>query len=268
MGRSFFKREFGIEPDVLWLPDCFGFSGNLPQIMRGCGVSKFMTQKLSWNESNVFPHHLFTWQGIDGSEVLAHQLPTNDYNFSNQPSAFLQTEQRFAQSGFCDSFLNLYGIGDGGGGPTLNHIEYGIRQQDLEGVCKFRFARSEEYWKRLAGLDKALLPRMFGELYLEFHRGTYTTQARMKKYNRLSEQLLAAAEYASVLSGAQDNGKLREIWEDTLLLQFHDIIPGSSIGKVYEDAHTLSESNHDRLRAIIAKDLQSIATESTIDDPA
>lgn len=266
-GRRFFQQEFGIMPDVLWLPDCFGFSGNLPQLMQGCGVSKFMTQKLSWNESNVFPHHLYSWQGIDGSEVLAHQLPTNDYNFSNQPSAFLQTEQRFAQSGFCDSFLNLYGIGDGGGGPTLNHIEYGIRQQDLEGICKFRFARSEEFWHRVSLLDKTLLPKMYGELYLEFHRGTYTTQALMKKNNRLSEQLLGAAEFASVLAGTPDNSKLDSIWEDTLLLQFHDIIPGSSIGKVYEDAHTLSDNNHARLRHSITADLQSLADGRASDDP-
>ncbi len=258
-GRRFFGSEFGVEPNVLWLPDCFGFSGNLPQIMRGCGVTRFMTQKLSWNETNAFPHHLFVWQGIDGSEVLAHQLPTHDYNFSNQPAAFLQTEHRYAQSDVCDSFLNLYGIGDGGGGPTLNHIEYGLRQRDLEGVCKFKFASSEEFWQRVEKLDRTLLPRAYGELYLEFHRGTYTSQALMKHNNRRSERLLCAAEFVAALQGNSYPAKLRPLWEDALLLQFHDIIPGSSIGLVYADAQAISANIHTSLNAFIGKGLDDFA---------
>jgi alpha-mannosidase len=157
--------------------------------MKGCGVDYFMTQKLSWNESNTFPHHLFIWQGIDGTELPAHQLPTNDYNFSNNPSAFLQTEERYAQAEISDAYLNLYGIGDGGGGPTLNHIEYGLRQQNLEGVSRFRFARSDEFFDYYKNLDSRLLPKAYGELYLEFHRGTYTSQALMKLNNFTSQRL-------------------------------------------------------------------------------
>ncbi len=251
-GKRFFRQEFGAEPLLLWLPDCFGFSGNLPQLMQGCGVPWFMTQKLSWNESNVFPHHLFNWEGIDGSRVLAHQLPTNDYNFSNDPSAFLQTEQRYAQSGVCDSFLNLYGIGDGGGGPTRNHIEYGLRMRDLEGVSKFKFATGAEFFEHVASLDRDLLPTAYGELYLEFHRGTYTTQALMKQDNRCSEKLLGTAEYLAALAGQAYPEALRRIWQDTLLLQFHDIIPGSSITAVYADAQAISAANHTLLRDYIA----------------
>ncbi len=243
-GKRFFSEEFGISPDVLWLPDCFGFNANLPQLMQGCGVKYFMTQKLSWNESDTFPHSLFRWQGIDGTEVLAHQLPTNDYNFSNTPKAFLETEKRFAQSEVVDEFLNLYGIGDGGGGPGKEHIEYGLRQQNLEGVSRFRFASSAEFFARLSEYDPKELPLWTGELYLQFHRGTYTTQALMKKNNRLSEKLLHEAELLAVLTGKTSPPELTKIWQDTLLMQFHDIIPGSSIGWVYRDAAELSAKNH------------------------
>ncbi|MEF3695105.1 MAG: glycoside hydrolase family 38 C-terminal domain-containing protein [Candidatus Cloacimonadota bacterium] len=249
-GKKFFSEEFGFIPTTLWLPDCFGFNGNLPQLMKGCGVDYFMTQKLSWNETNTFPHHLFIWQGIDGTEVLAHQLPTNDYNFSNNPSAFLQTEERFAQAELSDAFLNLYGIGDGGGGPTLNHIEYGLRQQNLEGVSRFRFARSDEFFAWYKGQDASLLPKAYGELYLEFHRGTYTTQALMKQNNFISQRLLSLVEFLAAGLALPYPAQLHLIWEDTLLLQFHDIIPGSSITMVYEDAHRISAESYAKLLAL------------------
>ena len=264
-GKAFFKREFGIEPNYLWLPDCFGFSANLPQLMKGCKVEHFVTQKLSWNESNPFPHHLFNWQGIDGSEVRAQQLPTNDYNFSNNPSAFQATESRFAQAELADGFLNLYGIGDGGGGPTRNHIEYGLRLGNLEGCSKFKFAKAEDFLSYYDTLDPALLPKVYGELYLEFHRGTYTTQARMKKQNylcenklRTAETLLALGAVPSLKEGDADT-LLKRIWEDTLLLQFHDILPGSSIGPVYKDALEMGTQNLSTLDSLIAKSLESLA---------
>lgn len=257
-GKSFFEREFGSAPRVLWLPDCFGFSGNMPQYLKGCGIDWFITQKLSWNETNAFPHHLFVWEGIDGTRILAHQLPTHDYNFSNNPSAFLETEKRYAQSEVCDAFLNLYGIGDGGGGPTRDHIEYGLRQQNLEGVSKFRFAHSREFFVHLAALDPELLPVAYGELYLEYHRGTYTSQARMKQNNRISERKLGEAEFLAVLCGVRSYPEaLRKIWQDTLLLQFHDILPGSSIGQVYQEADQISVANHERLDAFMEESVRT-----------
>lgn len=255
-GHRFFMREFGFVPKYLWLPDCFGFSGNLPQIIKGCGVDYFITQKLSWNETNVFDKHLFIWQGIDGSEVRAHQLPTNDYNSSNNPASFIIAEGRYEQAEIADAFLNLYGIGDGGGGPTRNHIEYGLRQQNLEGACKFRFRKAQDFFDYYAAIPEDKLPKAYTELYLEFHRGTYTTQGKMKKDNFESERLLAAAEWFATLNGIH-KGKLEypeelhEIWQDTLLLQFHDILPGSSITKVYEDSREMSQKNHDKLAEII-----------------
>ena len=247
-GKEFFNREFGFAPRMLWLPDCFGFSGNLPQYLRGCGVDYFITQKLSWNETNTFPHHLFLWEGIDGSRVVSHQLPTNNYNFSNDPSSFLETEKRYAQNDVCEAFLNLYGIGDGGGGPTRDHIEYGLRQKDLEGVPRFRFSPSSQFFDHISKLDHSELPVAYGELYLEYHRGTYTTQASMKQNNRISERKLGEAEFLAVLCGVKSQPEyLREIWRDVLLLQFHDILPGSSIGQVYFDADVISVTGHDRI---------------------
>jgi alpha-mannosidase len=256
-GKRFFAEEFGVRTHVLWLPDCFGFSGNLPQYLAGCGVDWFVTQKLSWNETNTFPHHLFLWEGIDGTRIKAHQLPTNDYHFSNTPSAFQETEKRYAQSEVCDAFLNLYGIGDGGGGPTRNHLEYGLRQRDLEGVARFRFSHAEDFFEHLKDFDFSQVPVAYGELYLEYHRGTYTTQARMKQDNRASERLLQQAEFIAALTPGNGYPEvLRRVWEDVLLLQFHDIIPGSSITKVYEDAHTLSEANHHKLEKFISSGLE------------
>jgi alpha-mannosidase len=258
-GKRYFQEEFGNSPDVLWLPDCFGFNANLPQLMLGCGVKYFLTQKLSWNESDTFPYHLFIWQGIDGSEVLAHQLPTNDYNFSNSPKAFLETEKRFAQCECFDEFLNLYGIGDGGGGPGIEHIEYGLCQRNLEGVAKFRFSKAQAFFEKLSAYDRKVFPKWCGELYLQYHRGTYTTQALMKKNNRTSERLLHDAEFAAVLTGKDYPAELTAAWEDIMLMQFHDIIPGSSINWVYKDAQALSEKNHAFLNTYISDRLETVA---------
>lgn len=257
-GKKYFSTEFGFVTPCLWLPDCFGFSANMPQFMAGCRIKYFVTQKLSWNETNVFDKHLFIWQGLDGSEVLAHQMPTNDYNCSNNPSALIATESRFAQAEVADAYLNLFGIGDGGGGPTRNHIEYGIRQQNLEGSSKFCFAASTGFFDYCETIDRNLLPRAFGELYLEFHRGTYTTQARMKQNNARSERLLMAVEAMCATLQLPTNPELQSLWEDTLLHQFHDILPGSSIGKVYEDAAIASANIHAKALRMIHEMMASI----------
>ena len=266
-GLRFFEQEFSISPQGLWLPDCFGYSANMPQFLIGAGLKWFMTQKLSWNESNPFVDQLFVWEGIDGTQILAHQLPTHDYNFSNNPSSFIQTQTRYAQAELCDSFLNLYGIGDGGGGPTAEHIEYGLRLQDLEGMPKFRFAKGQDFFDHIQELDHQLLPKYYGELYLELHRGTYTSQALMKKNNRISESMLSAAEYLAVLKQKGYPPELKSVWEDTLLLQFHDIIPGSSIGKVYEDAHQISARSHKRLEEYITQSLDDLHQGQNYDHP-
>ncbi|HPR18789.1 MAG TPA: glycoside hydrolase family 38 C-terminal domain-containing protein, partial [Candidatus Cloacimonadota bacterium] len=249
-GKRFYQEEFGIDVRNLWLPDVFGYSAALPQILKKCGVDVFMTQKISWNETNLFPHHTFYWEGIDGTRILTHFLPTNDYNLANLPSQMIASEKRFAQNDVCDEFLNLYGIGDGGGGPSREHIEMGLRQQNLEGVPKFKFAFAQEFFDKIAQIPAEKLPVWVGELYLELHRGTYTTQALMKKYNRQLEQKLHDVEFLGVLAGELPKDKIDRIWKDTLLDQFHDILPGSSINWVYKDAHKLSAENLQKLAEI------------------
>ena len=249
-GKRFYQEEFGIDIKNLWLPDVFGYSAALPQILKKCGVDYFMTQKISWNETNIFPHHTFNWEGIDGTQILTHFLPTNDYNLANLPSQLIVSETRYAQSDISDEFLNLYGIGDGGGGPSAHHIEMGLRQQNLEGVPKFKFSFAQEFFKKIDEIPKEELPLWSGELYLELHRGTYTTQALMKKHNRLLEQKLHNVEFLGSLVDDFKQSELDEIWKNTLLNQFHDILPGSSINWVYKDANKLSSENLKKLEKI------------------
>ncbi|MDA3839394.1 MAG: glycosyl hydrolase-related protein [Candidatus Delongbacteria bacterium] len=252
-GKKFFQDEFGIDVRNLWLPDVFGYSAALPQILRKSGVDVFMTQKISWNETNKFPHHTFYWTGIDGTDILTHFLPTNNYNLSNMPAEMIDSEERFAQSDVSDEFLNLYGIGDGGGGPSRIHIELGKRQQNLEGVPKFKFSFAEDFFKKIAKIPKEDLPSWSGELYLELHRGTYTTQGKIKKYNRDMEIALHDLEFLGTMIKKYPKEAVDQIWKDTLLNQFHDILPGSSIELVYKDAHELSEKNFGLLEQIFEK---------------
>lgn len=249
-GKKFYKDEFGKDIDHLWLPDVFGYSAALPQILKKCGVDIFMTQKISWNETNVFPHHTFMWEGIDGTKILTHFLPTNDYNLANMPNQLVESEKRYAQNDVSDEFLNLYGIGDGGGGPSRLHIEMGQRQQNLEGAPKFKFSFAEDFFKKIAKIPEENLPHWAGELYLELHRGTYTTQGLMKKNNRKLELKLHDVEFLAALTDSYPKEKLDRIWKDTLLNQFHDILPGSSITWVYDDANELSKENLEKLDEI------------------
>ncbi len=242
-GKDFFAKEFGIDVKNLWLPDVFGYSAALPQILKKSGIDYFMTQKISWNEFNVFPHHTFMWEGIDGTEILTHFLPTNNYNLENTPDALIEAEKRFSQHGISDDFLNLYGIGDGGAGPSRRHIEFGKRQMKTEGVPRFKFSSARAFFEKIAKLKTEKLPKWCGELYLELHRGTYTSQAKIKKYNRLLELRLRDAEFLLSIAGRSYPQQLDRVWKDTLLNQFHDILPGSSITWVYRDANALSEKN-------------------------
>ena len=242
-GKKFYKDEFDKEIDHLWLPDVFGYSAALPQILKKCGVDYFMTQKISWNETNKFPHHTFMWEGIDGTEILTHFLPTNDYNLSNWPTQLVESEKRFAQNDVSDEFLNLYGIGDGGGGPSRFQIEMGLRQQNLEGAPKFKFSFAQDFFEKIGKIPTKDLPKWAGELYLELHRGTYTTQGLMKKNNRQLELRLRDIEFLGSLAETYPKSEIEQVWKDTLLNQFHDILPGSSINWVYKDANALSAKN-------------------------
>ncbi len=234
-GKRFFKKEFGIDVRNLWLPDVFGYSAALPQILKKSGITSFVTQKLSWNQFNRFPHHTFIWRGIDGSEVVTHFPPEDDYNLQLKPSTLVWGRENFDESDRLDEFLTLYGIGDGGGGPTEEMVETGRRQKDLEGSPRVRFGKAQDFLDRLEK-KKHLLPLWTGELYFEYHRGTYTTHGDIKKMNRTLELKLRALEIlSSVLPFKKyPHEQIESMWKIVLLNQFHDIIPGSCITPVYE----------------------------------
>ena len=234
-GKNFFMDEFGVEVKNLWIPDVFGYSAAMPQIIRKAGCDYFLTQKISWNWSNRFPYHTFLWRGIDGSEVLTHFPPEDTYNASVVPRELIPAETRFNENTILDEFMSLYGIGDGGGGPKEEYVERALRLADLEGCPKVKFDRADRFFERLSR-HRDQLPTWSGELYLELHRGTLSVQARTKRNNRKLEELLATTEFANALLPLADYpaAELDRIWKTLLLNQFHDIIPGSSIRKVYE----------------------------------
>jgi len=235
-GKNFFKDEFDIDIDHLWLPDVFGYSAALPQILKNSGIRYFLTQKLSWNQINEFPYHTFRWRGIDGSEVICHFPPENTYNSLLTSDSLIKGQANFKEKGVLDEFMSLYGVGDGGGGPKAEHIEYGLRQQNLEGSPKVRFGKAVDFFGRLQDKER-LLPIWTDELYFELHRGTLTSQAKVKRLNRKAEQLLRQVEmlWSSVLLKHYPVDDFDRIWKTLLKNQFHDILPGSSITKVYED---------------------------------
>ena len=241
-GKNFFRDEFGVEVRNLWLPDVFGYSPALPQIIKKSGCDFFVTQKISWNQFNTFPFTTFFWKGIDGSEVLTHFPPENTYNAFVSPLELIPAQNRFQESELLPEFLSLYGIGDGGGGPKEHHIERARLLQNFEGTPKFRFGRADEFFDRLAAEEAVIerqLPVWQGELYLEMHRGTLTSQAQIKRDNRKLEQLLTATEFLCAMGAAADYpaAELNAAWKKLLINQFHDILPGSSISQVYETAH-------------------------------
>ncbi len=237
-GKNFFNKEFGLDMRVLWLPDVFGFSGALPQIMKKTGMDYFLTIKLNWNKINAFPYHSFKWEGIDDSEIIVHMPPDGTYNSEGSPLSVQQAYRKYKNKD-TGCALMLYGVGDGGGGPGEGHIEALSRARNLKGLKKVRFAPAIEFFDKLKQKQE-LLPKVKGELYLETHQGTLTTQANNKKLNRRIEtalrntELLAAI--ASRLGFEYPKEKFDNIWKEVLLYQFHDIIPGSSIHRVYVES--------------------------------
>jgi alpha-mannosidase len=239
-GRRFFRDEFGVACETLWLPDVFGYSGALPQIMRGCGVKYFSSAKIFWayNDHDPFPYNTFTWEGIDGSEVLVHLC--DSYNCQTDPVSVVDYwNTRVQKDGFSTRPFP-YGWGDGGGGPARDHIEHLRRIGDLEGMPRVKPGTLTEYFQdqEARGIPAA---RYVGELYFQAHRGTYTSQARTKRGNRQSEFALREAEMWGVAARALKGfafpvEELDKAWKLILLNQFHDIIPGSSIRRVCEEA--------------------------------
>jgi len=239
-GTRFYRDEFDIDVKNLWLPDVFGYNGALPQVLKKSGIPYFMTIKISWNKINRFPYHTFIWKGIDGSEVLCHMPPEGNYNSAADGSSLRQARDRFMEKGLSDEVLMLYGIGDGGGGPGAHHLERLKRLENFEGLPPVKQDLAAHFFERI-DRNRDRYPSWQGELYLECHQGTYTTQARNKKYNRRLELLLREAEYACVLALKYKDipypqEAIETIWKEVLLYQFHDILPGSSIKRVYDES--------------------------------
>ena len=238
-GTRFFKTEFGYDVKCLWLPDVFGYSAALPQILQRSGIPYFLTQKISWCQFTTFPYHSFYWEGIDGTRVLSHFPPANDYNSQVKADQMLAAAGRYREKDRSPLQAVPYGFGDGGGGPTKDMLERIRRYRNLEGMPHLVPMSPEEFFARLEK-ESTDLRTWVGELYNEFHRGTYTTQADNKKNNRKSEFALRDAEMISALNlatgGKYRQADLNAAWKTVLLNQFHDIIPGSSITLVYEDS--------------------------------
>lgn len=265
-GKRFFKEEFGKDSKILWLPDVFGYSAALPQIMEKCGIKYFMTTKISWNELNKMPYDTFLWEGIDGTKILTHFVPTRDYHKSAveggtetehyttyngylHPSQIKGGWARYSQKELNKEYLCSFGFGDGGGGPTKDMLENQRRMaKGIPGCPITRMSDAEGFFRVLDRQirESGHLPLWVGELYLEYHRGTYTSMARNKRYNRKLELAYQNEEtYAMMdnllLGGSYPKEKLKEGWQEILLNQFHDILPGSSIKEVYQDSQKAYE---------------------------
>jgi len=253
-GKNFFKDEFDIEVDNLWLPDVFGYSAALPQILKKAGVNYFLTQKLSWSQFNDFPHHTFNWRGIDGTEILTHFPPENTYNSELDTEFLLPAQKSFKEKDKLDEFISLFGVGNGGGGPKPENVELGRRMSDLENSPRVRFDTAKNFFDRL-DKHKGDLETWVGELYLELHRGTLTTHGLVKRQNRKLEWKLRSVEmlWSCLLLGDYPIEELDALWKILMINQFHDIIPGSSINLVYQTTHKEYEQVHQGCDDLISK---------------
>lgn len=281
-GKGFFRRDFGKDSRVLWLPDVFGYSAALPQILKKSGIRYFQTTKISWNEVNLLPYDTFYWEGIDGTRILTHFITTRDYesparhprtssefttgfttsyNGILNPSQVKGAWQRYQQKALSPDILCCFGYGDGGGGPTAEMLE---KQRRLSGglpCCpETRMNTALSFFQALEkNLAGKKVPLWCGELYLEYHRATYTSMARNKRYNRKAEFAAVnlesleriAKEFSSVSSPRE---VLKNGWEVILRNQFHDILPGSAIYEVYED----SKREYEDLFAALGKETERL----------
>ena len=254
VGKNFFKKEFDYESEFLWLPDVFGYSWALPQILKKSGVNTFMTTKISWNDTNRLPYDTFIWRGMDGSEVTTHFVTTTElndvtytYNGESRPYAIKGVWDNYRNKDLNRDLLISYGFGDGGGGPTREMIKYIEAAKLMPGIPNVETGKATEYFRKLNETIKenpynGYLPIWDGELYLEFHRGTYTSQGYNKKMNRFMEYKLREEEMLSVFAEKlfdkpYNREEFLKAWKIVLCEQFHDILPGSSIHEVYEDSH-------------------------------
>ncbi len=258
-GRRWLRKELGVDSHVAWLPDVFGFSYSLPQILKLGGLNYFYTIKLSWNDTNQFPYDLFWWEGIDGTRVLAHMLssPGSGYNGSMKVGEAYQFWDSYKAKPDHGEILYPFGFGDGGGGPTAEMLEVQFRLLHVPGAPQVRTGNVEEFFTTLPADVK--LPVWNGDLYLELHRGTYTSQGRVKWLHRRAEGALHSAEALMVATGNETIARrLYDSWITLLRNEFHDILPGSGVRGVYEDAERELQSVIDAAEHVSLEALQAL----------
>ncbi|MEV5798303.1 alpha-mannosidase [Streptomyces collinus] len=264
-GKRFFLDEFGIENEEAWLPDTFGFAAGLPQIIRAAGSKWLLTQKISWSRTNRFPHHTFQWEGIDGTRIFTHFPPVDTYNCSMKGAEIAHAARNFRDKGRARHSLAPTGWGDGGGGTTREMVAKAARLRDLEGSATVAWETPAAFFAK-AEAEYPDPPVWVGELYLELHRATLTSQARTKQGNRRSEHLLYEAELWAATAAVRTGFRypyedLDRIWKTVLLHQFHDILPGSSIAWVHREARATYERVAAELEGIVGAAQRALAGE-------
>ncbi|MET8824439.1 glycoside hydrolase family 38 C-terminal domain-containing protein [Streptomyces sp. NPDC004610] len=268
-GKRFFLEEFGIEGDEVWLPDTFGFAAGLPQIIAAAGSTRLLTQKISWSRTNSFPHHTFRWEGIDGTRIFTHFPPVDSYNCEMTGAQLAHAVRNFKEKGVATRSLAPTGYGDGGGGTTREMVARAARMRALDGAPVVVWESPREFFAQ-AEAEYPEPPVWVGELYLELHRATLTSQAGTKRGNRRSESLLTEAELwaatAAVRAGAPyPYEELDRIWKTVLLHQFHDILPGSSIAWVHREARETYARVARELEGIIGAAQRALAGDGEVE---
>jgi len=263
-GTRYFRDKLRYETKDMWLPDAFGYSASIPQILSKFSIQYFLTQKISWNQINKFPSNTFWWQGIDGTRIWTHFPPSDTYTGDASPAQILGGVKNHKDHARSDQSLYIYGFGDGGGGPTERQIEFLRRAKIASGFPEIQSGRRAIDFFADAKARGKDLTTWVGELYAEFHRGTYTSQAANKRQNRLCEFLLRDAEWlACFTDGFPDHypaAELQQAWKLVLLNQFHDILPGSSVSEVYADSTRDYEKVRQVGEAIVEKSLRNIGS--------
>ncbi len=260
-GQKFWLEEFGHYVRLRWLPDTFGYSACLPQVMKLAGQDNFMTIKISWSNRTVFPYNTFRWAGIDGSEVTVHMPPEGNYNSVGGPQALMNAKKGLKKTDPQDKMMIVYGIGNGGGGPSETIVERNIRTANIPYLPKVKFGSAQGYYDRL---NPAELPLYQGEMYLEKHRGTYTSQSNNKNSNREFEEKMLSLEMLLAAQGKQGSKQaIDKLWKEGLLYQFHDILPGSSIARVYEETDVAYGDMMQRLENLAG--VEGVSFEATPD---
>jgi alpha-mannosidase len=247
--KRYFRSKLGVDVKFGWNPDSFGYNGNMPMLYQQAGIDAFVTQKIGWNETNVFPHRLFWWQSPDGSRVLSY-FPFDYVNEVRNPFQLVDWTRQFEANTGMTKMLVLFGVGDHGGGPSMDMMDRIDRLRTLDIYPQIEYGNTTAYLSWLRSKDLSKIPVWNDELYLEYHQGTYTTQAAMKSGNRSSESLLTSAEkfgaIASLVGRPYDRNAMADAWKNAMFNQFHDILPGSGIRETYIDAN----EKYDTVRAI------------------